>query len=79
MSSGRMLFISEVIHKAYADVNEQGTEAAAATAVIMAESASNFYEPATVFRADHPFLFLIEDRQTGCILFMGRLSDPAAA
>lgn len=78
--SGRELFISEVIHGAYVDVNEYGTEAAAATEVCVAESASNANEPEPpVFRADHPFIFLIEDRETGCILFLGKLSDPAAA
>ena len=78
MSSGipdQPLFISQVIHQAYIDVNEQGTEAAAATAVnetaVCAEEAE-----IPVFRADHPFLFLIVDDETGCILFLGKVSDP---
>lgn len=77
ISPGRQLFISEVIHQAYVDVNEQGTEAAAATAVCMAESASPEEPDVPVFRADHPFIFLILDDETGCILFLGRVSDPS--
>ncbi len=69
------LFISEVVHKAFVDVNEEGTEAAAATVVVIAENAMPESIPA-VFRADHPFLFLIRDRHTGSILFMGRVMDP---
>jgi serpin B len=71
--SGRKLFVSEVIHKAFVDVNEEGTEAAAATAVIVKKEAAA--EP-TVFRADHPFLFLIQDLRTGSVLFLGRLTNP---
>ena len=78
ISPDRPLFISQVIHQAYVDVNEQGTEAAAATAVEMAESAAGSEEPEIpVFRADHPFLILIADDETGCILFLGRVSDPS--
>ena len=62
--------ISTVAHKAFVEVNEVGTEAAAATAVMMRVSL-----PPT-FRADHPFLFLIRDRDTGSILFMGRIVNP---
>jgi len=69
------LFISDVIHKAFVDVNEEGTEAAAATAVIM--RATSMPPPAPVFRADRPFLFLIKDNHTGSILFAGRYADPA--
>ena len=77
ISPGRELFISEVIHQAYVDVNEEGTEAAAATAVCVAESASPLPEEKVMeFRADHPFLFLIQDRVTGCILFLGKVNDP---
>ena len=70
------LFISDVIHKAFVDVNEKGTEAAAATAVIM--QARSMPKPAPEFRADHPFLFIIKDRETQSILFMGRLNAPPA-
>ena len=68
------LFISKVIHKAFVDVNEEGTEAAAATAVIMIRGAAP--APPPVFRADHPFIYLIRDRKSGSILFMGRVVNP---
>lgn len=73
------LTISAAIHKAYVDVNEKGTEAAAATSTVMRAAAMRRQapEPPIVFRADHPFLFLIRDRDTGSILFMGRVADPA--
>jgi len=75
----RKLFISAVIHKAFIDVNEEGTEAAAATAVIMMRPTAARLEPPPpppVFRADHPFVFLIRDNRSGGILFMGRITDP---
>jgi serpin B len=67
--------ISDVIHKAYVEVNEEGTEAAAATAVVMTLSVEMPGET-PVFRADHPFLFLIQDESSGAILFMGRMAAP---
>ncbi len=73
------LTISAAIHKAYIDVNEQGTEAAAATSIVMQATAMRvpFPEPPpVVFRADHPFLFMIRDTKTGAILFLGRVTDP---
>jgi len=72
MSEGG-LFIGHVVHQAYVDVNEEGTEAAAATGVVMVESAPIL----EVFNADHPFMFTIRDRGTGLILFMGRVTDPS--
>jgi serpin B len=72
----RSLAISEVVHKAFVDVSEQGTEAAAATGITMHATAMRMSEPAVVFRADHPFLFLIRDTRTGVVLFIGRLTDP---
>ena len=72
MSEGG-LFIGHVVHQAYVDVNEEGTEAAAATGVVMVESAPIL----EVFNADHPFVFTIRDRGTGLILFMGRVTDPS--
>jgi len=78
MTGDRELFISAVIHKAFVDVDEAGTEAAAATAVVMVGSAMRAPDPTppTEFRADHPFLFLIRDNRSGSILFMGRVADP---
>lgn len=67
------LFIRAVLHKAFVDVNEEGTEAAAATAVVVGRAAA---ESARVFLADHPFIFLIRDDQSGSILFIGRLMNP---
>lgn len=69
------LYIDAVVHKAYVDVNEEGTEAAAATAILMPRMAARPQPPA-VFRADHPFVFLIRDRETGGTLFLGRVADP---
>jgi serpin B len=71
--------ISAAIHKAFIDVNEQGTEAAAATAIVMRALAMRAQQPEPppiIFRADHPFLFLIRQTQSGAILFMGRVDDP---
>jgi serpin B len=70
-------YIGQVVHKAYADVNEEGTEAAAATAVVMMLGGMGAQPP--VFRADHPFLFLIQENSTGSILFLGRMADPTQA
>jgi serine protease inhibitor len=75
MDGTENLYIAKVLHKAYVDVNEEGTEAAAATAVIMALGAMQ----TRVFMADHPFIFLIQERTTGSILFMGRVVDPSQA
>jgi serpin B len=70
------LAISEVFHKAFVDVSEQGTEAAAATGIAVHATAMRMPEQAIVFRADHPFLFLIRDARTGVLLFIGRLMNP---
>ena len=69
------LYIGAVIHKAFVDVNEEGTEAAASTAVGF--TLASMPEPVPTFRADHPFIFMIRDNNTGSILFMGRMVDPA--
>ncbi|MFZ5881576.1 MAG: serpin family protein [Chloroflexota bacterium] len=69
------LYISAALHKAFIEVNEEGSEAAAATAIVM-QSRSMTPNPPPAFRADHPFLFLIREKRTGNILFMGRLVDP---
>ncbi len=73
------LFIDDVIHQAFVEVNEEGTEAAAATAVVMKLSSMPLEEPVPVFRADHPFIFLIQDDETGNILFMGRVRNPVGS
>ena len=72
MDGTKSLFIDAVIHQAFVKVDEEGTEAAAATAVIMAESAAMQRK---IFRADHPFIFIIQERETGNILFLGRVVD----
>jgi len=76
LNGERNLFISAVLHKAFVEVNEEGTEAAAATGVVIGLRA--VAAPPAVFRADHPFLFLIREKTCGSILFLGRLADPAA-
>lgn len=75
MTGTRDLFISAVIQKAFIEVNEKGTEAAAATGVVMALRAMPI-EKRIEFRADRPFLFALRDRETGLMLFMGRVADP---
>jgi serpin B len=75
--TGKPLFkISKAVHKAYVDVNETGTEAAAATAMMMVGASQAEEQQIIVFDADHPFLFLIRDTTTGSILFLGRLANP---
>lgn len=74
MTGAKDLFVSTVIHQAFVEVNEEGTEAAAATGVMMQESAL-LEKP--VFRADHPFVFVIQHQETGAILFMGRVGNPS--
>ncbi|MFH2019298.1 MAG: serpin family protein, partial [bacterium] len=73
MTGKKDLFISAVIHKAFVEVNEEGTEAAAATAVGIGLTSAR---QIPVFRADHPFIFLIRDIRSGSILFMGRVMNP---
>jgi serpin B len=75
MNGTRDLYISKAIHQTFLDLDENGTEAAAATAITMRVGAA-MQSPQIVFRADHPFLFMIRDDATGAILFMGRLADP---
>jgi len=76
MTGRRDLCISNVIHQAYVDVNEEGTEAAAATGVVMKLTSVRLDET-PVFRADHPFVFMIRDNQSGSILFLGRVMSPS--
>ncbi len=74
------LFLSAVFHKAFVEVNEEGTEAAAATAVALRAPTMSLRpsrpRPVPIFRADHPFLFAIRDRKSGAILLLGRMADP---
>ena len=72
----RGLAISEVVHKAFVDVSERGTEAAATTGITIRATAMPMPEPAVVFRADHPFIFLIRDTSSDVVLFIGRLMNP---
>jgi serpin B len=76
MDGTRNLFITGIFHNAFVDVNEEGTEAAAATAVVVGIMAATPAEPVPVFRADHPFVFLVQDGETGTILFLGRVINP---
>ena len=74
------LYVSHVIHKAFVEVNEKGTEAAAATAVVVKiRSAIPRRIPVPVFCADHPFLFMICHKASGAILFMGRMVKPESS
>jgi serpin B len=76
MTGNRDLFISDVIHKSFVAVDEAGTEAAAATAVIM--NLTSVPPPPVPLTVDHPFIFLIRDIETGAILFVGRVLNPTA-
>jgi serpin B len=69
------LFVTAVYHLAYVDIDEKGTEAAAATGIGVALHPP-LREKIIIFRADHPFIFLIQDRRNGNILFMGRVYNP---
>lgn len=73
MNGNRSLYIDQVIHQAFVKVDEEGTEAAGATAVIMKESIALQRK---IFNADHPFIFVIQEKETGNILFLGRVADP---
>jgi serpin B len=76
MDGTQFLYIEEVIQKAYIDANEEGTEAAAATGGSLGLSSADI-SPVPEFRADHPFIFIIRDNETGAILFAGRVADPS--
>jgi serpin B len=71
------LSISHVFHKAWGEVDEAGTQAAASTVVTIITTVAPLPPATPVFRADHPFIFFIRDTQSGSILFLGRLADPA--
>lgn len=76
MDGKRDICISKVVHKAFVDVNEEGTEAAAASAVIGRMMATRQLTPPPIFRADHPFVFMIRDNRHAVILFAGRVLNP---
>ncbi len=76
ITGDRDLYISNVIHKAFVDVNEEGTEATAATAVISRPTAMLDTKPLPIFRADRPFIFFIKEKESDTILFMGKVNDP---
>ncbi len=75
MTGDRDLFIADVVHKAFVSVDEAGTEAAAATAVVMPTAMPDALVEVVV---DHPFIFLICDIKTSAILFVGRVANPSA-
>jgi serpin B len=80
MTRQARLFIDAIAHKAFVEVNEEGTEAAAATGVGMRITSIGAEPPRpVVFRADHPFLFVIRDNRSGATLFMGRVMNPAVS
>jgi serpin B len=78
MTTEQALFIGKVIHQANITVDEKGTEAAAATAVVMLGSASPLEPKIVALKVDRPFVFVLRDTQTGAILFLGRIVDPSA-
>lgn len=78
MDGTKDLFISGVVHKAFVDVNEEGTEAAAATGVVMGITSAR-PDTTPVFRADHPFVFLITEKDSGTVLFVGRIINPVGS
>lgn len=73
MSMGRNLFLSNVFHKAFVEINEQGTEATAGTGSVVS---TRTRLPSIEFNANHPFLFFIRHNKTGNILFYGRFCSP---
>lgn len=75
MDGRRDLLIQDVLHKAFVSVDEEGTEAAAATAVVVGVTSM---PPSVTMVVDAPFIFLIRDRVSGTVLFLGRVLDPSA-
>jgi serpin B len=73
---GQNLRVSSIIHKSFVEVNEEGTEAAAATTIMIMLMS---YRPPVDFVADHPFLFLIREDTTGVVLFVGHVLNPLLA
>ena len=79
MDGSTNLYISGVFHRAWCEVNEDGTEAAAVTATSMSSRSmvESSPPPPPIFRADHPFVFFISDMRSGSLLFLGRLAKPS--
>jgi serpin B len=77
MNGNKDLYISAIIHKTFIAVDEQGTEAAAATAVVMRMKSMPPQDDFATFKADHPFFYFIKERSSGTILFAGRVTDPS--
>ena len=75
IDGSKELYVSKVLHRAVVEVNEEGTEAAAATAVVMMMRSAVIRKDVN-FHADHPFIFFIQDKATGSVLFLGRLVKP---
>jgi serpin B len=75
MTGNKELFISGILHKAFIELNEEGAEAAAATAVVMGFKSAKTEKP-FAFKADHPFIFVLRENSTGSILFMGTIVKP---
>ena len=67
------MFVTDILQKTFVELNEEGTEAAAVT---VNEAASSSFKPNVPFFADRPFLYLIRERSTGAILFIGRMDEP---
>ena len=77
MTGNRELYISAIIHKTFIEVDEKGTEAAAATAVVMRMKSAGPPQSCPEFKADHPFFYFIRENSTGTILFTGRMNNPS--
>jgi serpin B len=77
MTGGEALRIDSVVHKAYLDVDEKGTEAAAATGIVIGVTSARPVEELKVFTADRPFMLAIRHKASGAILFLGRVADPS--
>jgi serpin B len=75
ITGGKDLYISTVIHKTFCDVNEEGTEAAAVTAIVMNTKSMGSFDR-KIFKADHPFIYAIVDNNTGVMLFLGKMIKP---
>ncbi|KAL3692110.1 hypothetical protein R1sor_005761 [Riccia sorocarpa] len=77
--NAELLYLSDVYHKCFIEVNEEGTEAAAATGAVMMLKSIAIREPPIDFVADHPFLFVLREDVTGLILFLGRITNPSVS